>query len=248
MSIFRFAFRKIFPVTIVSLFVGLGTGLAYADPQYAVSGSAYRLGKNELLYREFYTPLDANNEVQVSYTRPDGEVFATKTLRYTANPTQPEFDYHDLRDNERLAGRFSAGRLILTYDQEGYKQEKELVETLGLVTDNGFDVFIQQHWDQLVAGEKIRFTYALPYQLNVANLQVRQITADKSPLFDADSPATWRYFIIERANRFASIFKAPIHLAYESEGKYLMRYAGHSPLDDDNKGIWEVRVDYEYWQ
>ncbi len=243
----KFALKR-FSVAAALLVAALGSSVTYADPHYAVSGSAYRLNNDELLYREFYTPMDANQEVRVSYARPDGEVFATKTLRYTTNPTQPEFDYHDLRDNERLAGQFSAGRLTLTYHQEGYKQEKEIVETLGLVTDNGFDVFIQQNWAKLVAGEKIRFTYALPYQLNVANLQVRQITADKSPLFSADSPATWRYFVIERANRFASIFKAPIHLAYESEGMYLMRYAGHSPLDGDNQEAWEVRIEYEYWQ
>src|SRR5690606_10873591 len=111
--------RKLLKKAAALSVVALVTSLAQAQPQYTVSGSAYSLGKNQLLYREFYTPMNANQEVTVSYTRPDGEVFATKTLRYATQPTQPEFDYHDLRDNERLAAKFSAGRLILSYDQEG---------------------------------------------------------------------------------------------------------------------------------
>lgn len=228
-------------------FAALLPFIAQADGEYAVSGSAYSIDNNQLLYRELYTPINGNREVTVNYTTPDGKIFASKTLIYSGDPIQPEFEFRDQRDNERLAAKFAAGRLVLAYDQEGYKQEKEIMETVGLVVDAGFDAYIQQNWDDLVAGKKTRFRYTMPYKLITANLQARQITADKSPLFSADSPATWRYFVIEPANRFASIFKDPIHLAYESEGKFLMRYYGRSNLDSDDKGAWDVRIEYEYW-
>lgn len=218
-----------------------------AEAQYAVSGNAYDMDSAKLLYREFYTPVNENGEVTVTYAKPDGSVFATKTLKYSGAPTQPEFEYNDTRDKEHLAAQFRAGRLVLTYDQEGYKQEKEVMETVGLVIDAGFDAFIQQQWDKLIEGKKVRFAFTVPYRLATENLQVRQVTADKSPLFGESTPATWRFFVIEPANRFAAIFSDPIHLAYESEGKYLMRYHGRSNLDSNDGGTWDVRIEYEYW-
>lgn len=220
---------------------------AAAEPQYSVSGNAYDMQTARLLYREFYTPVNENGEVTVNYAKPNGSIFATKTLKYSGELTQPEFQYRDQRDNEHLAARFSAGRLVLVYDQEGYKQEKEIMETVGLVIDAGFDAFIQQQWDKLIEGKKVRFAFTVPYRLATTNLQVRQVTADKSPLFGENTPASWRFFIIEPANRFSAIFANPIHLAYESEGKYLMRYYGRSNLDNDKGGTWDVRIEYEYW-
>lgn len=218
-----------------------------ADSQYAVSGAAYELETNKLLYREFYTPINENREVRVDYARPDGGIFASKSLRYLGDVTQPEFEYNDTRDNERLAARFDTGRLMLAYDQEGYRQEKAIMDTVDLVIDAGFDAFIQREWDKLTSGKKVRFTFTLPYRLTTIRLQAREIPVERSPLAKPDNPASWRYFSIEPANRFVSIFSDPIHLAYESEGRYLMRYYGRSNLDSDEGGSWDVRIEYEYW-
>ena len=245
-------YSKLFPLKHVFLnFTAVATFsllsfAAAAQPQYAVTGKAYDIDTNQLLYVEMYTPISENREVTVDYAKPDGAVFATKVLIYSGEPTQPEFEYKDQRDKERLAANFNIGRLILAYDQEGYKQEKEIMETVGLVIDAGFDAYIQQEWDKLVDGKKVHFSYTLPYRLSTIKLRARQITADKSPLFNADSPASWRYFVIEPASKFVSIFSDPIHLAYESQGKYLMRYYGRSNVDSDDGGTWDVRIEYEY--
>lgn len=219
----------------------------FADAQYAVSGNAYNIENNQLLYRELYTPINDAKEVTVSYVKPDGTEFASKVLKYSGAATQPEFDYNDQRDKEHLGARFEAGRVVLTYDQEGYRQEKEIMETLGLVIDAGFDAFIQQEWAALVAGKKPKFNFTLPYRLSTIKLRAKQITAHKSPLFSASAPASWRYFMIEPANKFTAFFADPIYLAYESDGKYLMRYYGRSNLDNDQGGTWDVRIEYEYW-
>ncbi len=242
--------KKICFTIIAGVFAGLATAVMADDisgNQYAVSGSAYQLDTNKLLYREFFTPMDENREVRVDYARPDGKIFATKVLSYRGEVTQPEFEHHDQRDNERLAARFDTGRLMLAYDQEGYRQEKAIMDTADLVIDAGLDAFIQQQWDALTSGKRVRFTYTFPYRLSTGRLQVREITVDRSPLAHASNPASWRYFMIEPANRFSAIFSDPIHLAYENDGRYLMRYYGRSNLDSDDKKHWNVRIEYEYW-
>jgi hypothetical protein len=234
-----------FSTAIASLVFCAATALA--DSQYAVSGAAYDIETNKLLYREFYTPLDANREVRVDYARPDGSIFASKTLSYIGDVTQPEFEYNDTRDNERLAARFDTGRLMLAYDQEGYRQEKAIMDTVDLVIDAGYDAFIQREWDRLLAGKKVRFTFTMPYRLTTTRLQIKEVAPERSPLFKSDNPTSWRYFSIEPANRFSAIFSDPIYLAYETEGRYLMRFYGRSNLDSDEGGKWDVRIEYEYW-
>jgi hypothetical protein len=54
------------------------------------------------------------------------------------------------------------------------------------------------------------------------------------------------YFRITPAKKIASLFADPINLAYNPNGKYLMRYHGRSNLDDNNGDPVDVRIEYEY--
>lgn len=223
------------------------SAMVQAQDGYSVSGTAYQINTTKVVYRELFTPLDANREITVNYAKPDGSVFATKTLRFTGEPTQPEFEFKDQRTNERRAARFDAGRVFLTFDQQGLKQEKEVLETANLVIDAGRDALIQQHWDALLEGKRIRFQQAWPERLEVAGLQIREIKADRSPLNNASNPTTWRYFVVEPSHKVSAIFATPVHLAYEPDGRYLMRSQGRAPVANDRGRNQDVRVEYEYW-
>lgn len=220
---------------------------AQAQDGYSVTGTAYQVNTTKVIYRELFSGMDANREIAVNYVKPDGSVFARKTLRFTGEATQPEFEYLDDRTGERRAARFDAGRVFLSYDTQGLKQEKEILETANLVIDAGRDALILQHWDSLLEGKRVRFSQAWPEKLSVARLQVREIKADRSPLYNASAPTSWRYFVIEPANKVSAIFATPVHLAYEPEGRYLMRFQGRVPVTTDKGGSQDVRVEYEYW-
>jgi len=219
----------------------------HAQEGYAVSGTAYEVKSNKIVYRELITPIDGNREITVNYAKPDGTVFARKSLRFTGELTQPEFEFKDQRNNERRAARFEAGRVFLAYDHQGLKQEREILETADLVIDSGRDTFLQQHWDALLEGKRVRFQETWPDKLEVVRMQIREIRANKSPLATKSSPASWRYFVIEPVNKVSAIFATPTHLAYEPDGKYLMRFQGRAPVVNDKGGNWDVRVEYEYW-
>lgn len=231
---------------LCSIFTSIFSSLVVAQENYVVAGSAYNLDNNQLIYRELYTALDENKSVQVDYMTPEGMVFATKTLIYQGELFQPSFNYEDTRDNEYISAQFQGARLVLTHGMNSSQNEKVIYDNARMVIDAGFDAYIQLNWDKLVAGKRLKFDFAMPTRLSSLQLEVRKINGSESPVYDANFGREWIYFRIAPAKAFISLFADPIHLAYDPNGKYLMRFHGRSNIDDDRGGPQDVRIEYEY--
>lgn len=234
-------------ICAVSGLLALLSGSAVSNAQdYVVAGSAYSLEGNHLLYRELYTRLDENKSVRVDYVSPDGRTFATKTLVYQGALFQPSFSFEDTRDNEFMSAQFEGARLVLTHGMNNSQNQKTIYDNASIVIDIGFDAYIQTNWDALQGGKRLKFEYAVPNRLGSVQLEVRKIKSGDSPVYDKEYGKDWVYFRITPAKKIASFFSDPINLAYDPNGKYLMRYHGRSSLDDDKGGPADVRIEYEY--
>lgn len=231
---------------LCAIVTGFYTVSVAAEENYVVAGSAYNIVNNQLIYRELYTGLDENKAVRVDYVKPDGRTFASKTLVYIGEPFQPSFNFEDTRDNEFASAHFQGARLVLTHGMNGSQNEKTIYDNARFVIDAGFDAYIQLNWDKLIGGKRLKFDFALPARLNTAQLEVRKIKGSESPVYDANYGREWIYFRITPAKKIASFFADPINLAYDPNGKYLMRFHGRSNIDDDNGGPQDVRIEYEY--
>lgn len=219
---------------------------AAADKNYVVAGSAYHLETKHLLYRELYTGLDENKTVTVDYFSPEGNAFATKTLVYLGEPFQPAFELIDKRDNEYSAAQFQGARLILSHGKNANVNETVILDNARVVIDTGYDAYIQLNWDALMEGKRLKFDFAMPSRLGTVPLEVRMIKATESPLKDQEAGSDWVYFRIAPAKLLRTFFSDPLHLAYDPNDRYLMRYQGRSNLDDDAGHPTDVRIDYEY--
>ena len=219
----------------------------FANDGYAVSGKAYNLKTGKLAYRELIMELNENKEVQVNYAKPDGVIFARKTLNYSTEIFQPGFEFNDERDDETVSAVFDAGRLLLTHRVKGDAQTKTLYDTAKLIIDAGLDSFIQQQWVRITAGKKVEFDVADARHLGVEKFVIKEIDASVSPLAYKGAAETWKYFRVDTANKLSSLFTEPMYYAYEPDGQYLMRYQGRSNIDSDNGEAWDVRVEYEYF-
>ncbi len=231
---------------LCAILTGVYAATALAQENYVTAGSAYSLDNNELVYRELYTGLDENQSVRVDYTGPDGNVFASKTLVFQGEPFQPSFDFEDTRDNEFASAHFQGARLVLTSGMNNSQNEKIIFDNARVVIDSGLDAYIQLNWDKLVAGKRLKFDYAMPARLNTVQLEVRKIKGSDSPVYDANYGREWIYFRIAPAKKFSALFADPINLAYDPNGKYLIRFHGRSSIDDDKGGPQDVRIEYEY--
>jgi len=238
--------RNFFAPGLLVALTGFYTTSALAEENYVVAGSAYNVDTNELIYRELYTAIDENKAVRVDYVKPDGNAFASKTLVYEGEPFQPSFKFEDTRDNQFVGARFEGARLVLTEGMEGAKNEKAILDNARTVIDAGFDAYIQLNWDKLVTGKRLKFDFAMPNRLSSVQLELRKIKGPESPVYDASIGSEWIYFRITPAKKFISLFADPINLAYDPNGKYLMRFHGRSNIDDDNGGPQDVRIEYEY--
>ncbi|MDR7089341.1 hypothetical protein [Cellvibrio fibrivorans] len=228
------------------LITGFSAATALAEENYVVAGSAYNLENNQLIYRELYTGIDENQSVRVDYVTPEGNTFASKTLVYQGEPYQPSFNYEDTRDNEYVSAQFQGARLVLTHGMNSAQNEKVIYDNARMVIDAGFDAYIQLNWDKLVAGKRLKFDFAMPNRLSSLQLEVRKIKGPESPVYDTNFGSEWIYFRITPAQKVISLFADPINLAYDPNGKYLMRFHGRSNIDDDNGGPQDVRIEYEY--
>lgn len=225
----------------------MGAGAAYANEVYAVSGTAYNLKTGKLSYRELFSKLDEQNQVHVSYAKPDGTVFASKILDYTTEVFQPGMTFSDDRDDETVSAIFDAGRLLLSHKLKGDSQTKTFYETSKLVIDAGIDATIQQQWIKLTAGKKVDIDLANPRFLDIEKLVIKQIDASESPLSYKGAGESWKYFRIDPASKLSSLFSEPMFYAYEPNEKFLMRYQGRANIDSDKGENWDVRIEYEYW-
>lgn len=231
---------------VVAILSVIGIGANAQENNYVVTGSAYNLENNQLVYRELYTMIDENRQVRVDYMTPEGDLFASKTLTYQGEPFQPQFELKDHRDEETVAVRFDGPKMILVHAQADLRNEKTLYDNARVVVDAGFDAYIQLNWDKLMAGKRLRFDFAFPTKLSTVALEIRKIKAGESRAYDQQYGQQWVYFRIYPAKAFLSLFADPIDLAYDPNGKYLMRFHGRSNIDDQYSGPWDVRIEYQY--
>jgi hypothetical protein len=221
--------------------------VASAQDGYVASGAAYNLKTGKLAYRELISRLDDTNQVHVNYARPNGTIFARKTLNYNTEIFQPGLEFNDDRDDETVQAAFDGGRLILTHRVKGDSRSKTLYDTAKLVIDAGVDAYIQQQWDKITAGKKVEFDVADARHLGTERFAIKEIGAGDSPLAYKGAGANWKYFKVDTANKLSSIFTESIYYAYDPDGKYLMRYQGRANIDSDSGEALDVRMEYEYF-
>ena len=238
--------RLSFVLRSLALAVVAGYSCIAQAQNYVTAGSAYNLATNQLVYRELYTAMDENRQVRVDYVYPSGETVATKTLTYQGAYFQPEFDFFDERDSEHITAQFDGPKLKLVHALGDSRRERMIYDNANLVLDAGFDAFIQLKWDKLVANKAVSFDFAIPARLDVIALKVERIGAQDSPVFDKSYGTGWIYFRIKPARFFTALMAAPIYLAYDPNGKYLMRFQGRSNIDDNQGAPQDVRIEYEY--
>jgi len=230
------------------LVLSLTTSAAFAqDLAYVTTGTAYNPDTNQVIYREAYTAINEMGEVQVDYLNSQGAKIATKKLVYQGEPFQPTFILEDFRDEETISVQYEKARMVVSHKDMNGARQKIIMDHAKVVVDAGFDAFIQLKWDELMKGKSQKFDFVIPTKLSIVTLKVEKIDPELSPVYNKDYGSSWIYFRLQPAKKWISIFADPIYLAYDPNGKYLMRFYGRSNLDDARGIPQDVRIEYEYF-
>ncbi|WP_027331135.1 hypothetical protein [Marinimicrobium agarilyticum] len=213
---------------------------------YRVTGKAYALGNwQSPVYEERYTPRTQEGRAEVHYVDVEEERIALKTLDYSRGDIHPSYRLEDHRLDRLWAAEWSSDdRITLKRGDISSPETETVTVKVPQVIDAGFDPFIQQSWDSLLAGDRVTFHFAFPNRLTNVKLRAEQIRADDSPLHHKKSD--WVYFRIRVDSALLSLFADDLYLAYAKDGKRLMVFRGRSNIPDENGEGRDVEIRYHY--
>ena len=203
---------------------------------------AYLLDGGELAYIERRSSDAATLMSSVSYETPQGDVIATKSIQFGEPLISPSFQYRDKRteqeievvvDNEFVTYRSKKDGVAAWKEGDRFKIESPLV------IDAGFDFFIREQWGALVAGDKVKFQFAVPASLLTIGMSIRETRCDASP-------EKFLCLRIKPSNMVFAMLVDPIDLIYYRNNQRLFRYIGQSDIHDDNDDAYQVNIVFEY--
>lgn len=220
-----------------------------------IVGTAYASnGSGEILYKEYHFRPEAKRW-QVVYKTVDGvtggaidgEIIADKSLQFGEQMATPAFTLHDYRFGEVFAAEVTVTenggeQLVL---QRGKSNEPDIKridndDDQNIVIDAGFDEFIRQNWQPLLAGDTVRFEFAYPKRLTTLSLQV-QLNSDFPVDTDGDT-----YFRMIPSSGFLRLWVDPIYLSYQKSNQRLRSFHGVSNLYSSSREAWPVTLHYQY--
>ncbi len=216
-------------------------------------GTAWTPDKSDVLYREYHfaenPDLDLTTRVQ--YRRPDGSVFAEKTIDYSRSLTAPEIQHVDYRNSARINTEFlddARSAMIKVgfqaHDSERYREEL-LTYRETVVVDAGFDPFVRKHWQSLIAGTSVGAAMLVPSRLDTVRIS---LTKTDHGFCDVDNADIY-CFVARPAGMLRAVgwFVDPIYIGYDKDSKRLKNFNGISNLRDDNNQTRTVLISFEYF-
>jgi hypothetical protein len=103
------------------------------------------------------------------------------------------------------------------------------------IIDAGFDRFIEQHWDALVAGDVIEREFLIPSQLDFYTFEVERAKTER-----LDDYA----FQLRIKSMFLQMFVQPVLVHYDSRTRSLLTYEGISNIRNGEGENFDVRIEF----
>ncbi len=207
-------------------------------------GMAYDLETDEFLYSETHCVSEDSAKREVLYTDAEGTLMASKLLDYSSGVTTPSFVQHNLYSSEFIEVGFEQGMVSMAIIDADSREilksaQAQPSQKLPIVIDAGFDSFVRQHWDSLVAGESHEFQFPLADRETLVELRIQRLGCSYSSQTD-------QCFRLDVANWLLRILVKPIELGYDQEARRLTRFRGLSNIGDANGNGLVVDIKYDY--
>jgi hypothetical protein len=232
------------PVCLLLLLFTHGLSFAGDDKIGETVGSAYDLKSDELLYQETHCVSADKLAREVVYEDAKGELIARKMVDYSSGATTPSFVQHNLYSNELIEVALEQGAVTMAVVDANSNETRKTVteqpsQDLPVVIDAGFDVFVRENWDSLVAGESYEFQFPFADRSSLIELRIRRFGCSYSTQTD-------QCFRLELASWLLRMVVKPIELGYDPELRRLTRFRGLSNIGDENGNGLVVDIKYDY--
>lgn len=215
-----------------------------ADPgKLLVTGTASSVKTGKTVYREYHdiTP----QQHTVHYVDPSEKLIASKEIHYSHGFNTPEYLLDDKRFGKRTGSKWQDDHFIVfRQEQSGDPHEKTVKPADNLVIDAGFDYFIRSHWNELIDGKTLPFSFAIADPPTVLEMKITEVSAAETAI--SQHSDLYRYFLVHSRNRLIGWAIPDINLAYNRDNHLLQVYQGPSNITDQNDTRQTVTIRYEY--
>lgn len=205
-------------------------------------GEARARDGGRLLYSESHwiKPLEGGGQHRlVLYRCPDGKAFARKMVNVGSDAQAPDFELDDGRTGYREGVRGDGTRRTVYYRAAHDEGERSAPLSVGAdtVIDAGFDAFVRQHWDALLARHAIHIDMLVPSRLRTVNFRV--VDHGREPV---DGREVQRFRV--RLDAWYGFALPHIDVGYDAATRRLLDYRGLSNIRDIDGRNLNVRIDF----
>jgi hypothetical protein len=209
---------------------------------YNYYGVAYDQKTGQIVYTDNHAE-NRRGEKHVSseivYKNPVGKVFAKKTISFEKKTTLPDFTLVDSRDGYIEGAKVTGNQIQLFYRENAKSEMQEKIFPIPSngVVDGGFDQYIKENWDDILAGKKLNFVMFAPSKLNSYKFIVQKT---KTGTYKEKQVV---HLKIELDNLFG-IFLPSIKIIYGIDNKRILFYEGISNINNPEGKSYFVKIQY----
>lgn len=207
-------------------------------------GYGYELTSGKFLYTEVHEQQVENGRWvggTIDYYAPDGKRIGHKWLDFSKDPHVPRY-----RLELTSAGGYMesitavrADAIEMAKRAHGAKADEiATVRRRGLVAaDSGFHSFLRDHFEELLAGKTVAFSFAVAGNLDSFKFRARKTG---ETLWEGQTAVKLRV----EPDSLLRMLVDPLELVYEPKSRKLLEYRGVSNIHDDSGEPYNVRVIY----
>lgn len=213
-----------------------------ADVTARFYGYAYDLKSNRYLYTEVHEQKLSGDKWlggSIRYYGADGVLLGEKKMDFSANPFIPVYDYHlpALQYQEGITSVSDSGIAMLK-SSHGKRKTVKVDNDPPMAADSGFHAFLRAHFQDLLDGKTVPFTFVAAGNLDTFKFRAKRID---DTTFEGKKAVR---FLVE-ANSLLRVVAPNLQLTYDPEEQRLLEYRGPSNvIDPATDKVYEARIVY----
>lgn len=233
---------RLLPVLAAALLAAVTGPVPAAEQQffgygYTLEGDRFRYIEH---HRQVVNDAGAITEWRVDFWDADGNRIAEKQFHIGENPAVPGYDFHMIRTGYREGIRDIGGESITLYRQkadEATASTTDIKPRTQACADSGFDYFVREHWDALVAGDRIKFQFIAAGRLDAYKFKAERVGESS---FEGRPTLQIKVAL----DSLLGVFVDPLIVEYDRETRQLKQYRGIGNMQQADGKVYPVRVSY----
>lgn len=207
--------------------------------------NAYDIKTGERIYSENHSEVWQNGKHSYSvvhYKDTAEKTIVKKIIYFSRSRTATTYKMEDLRTG-LVEGVSRAGNGFKLYFKKNKNDEmKSAVKTIPapVVVDGGFDYFVRDNFDTLMAGRTLTGNFTVAHRLDYFPCRILKVKEGTS---NGRKTVTFR---MEPVNIVIRTLAEPIYITYYTEAKRLFVYQGASNLEGPDGKNYRVRIVFGY--